>query len=251
MPVGVTPPAYQIDLPVFSGPLDLLLHLIERQALDITAVSLIKITEQYLAQVARLQENKIEQLIDFLVIGARLTLIKSQALLPQTPRSYSENEEEEDPAEALARQLRLYKQFKEAAQWLSDREKQGLRAFLRVAPPPPMESRLDLTGVSVTTLASALRDALARVERQEDSVTLVQRRAITIEGQISHLRHSLQHQLRLSFAELLSAEPSRLEVSVTLLAVLELLKRRELQVTQLRPFGPIQITKESATQTAA
>jgi len=251
MPVGVTSPAYQIDLPVFSGPLDLLLHLIERQALDITAVSLMRITEQYLAQVARLKENKTEQLIDFLVIGARLTLIKSQALLPQTPRSYSDGEEEEDPAEALARQLRLYKLFKEAATWLSQREKQGLRTFLRVAPPPPMESRLDLTGISITTLATAMRDALARGERQDDSVTLVQRRTITIEGQINHLRRSLQSHSRLSFAELLSAEPSRLEVSVTLLAVLELLKRRELQVTQLRPFGPIQITKESAIQTAA
>ncbi|MCA9975764.1 MAG: segregation/condensation protein A, partial [Anaerolineales bacterium] len=73
---------YQLDLPAFSGPLDLLLHLIERQELDITAVSLAKIAGQYLAQVEKLKEDRIDQLIDFLVIGARLALIKSRALLP-------------------------------------------------------------------------------------------------------------------------------------------------------------------------
>jgi segregation and condensation protein A len=243
MPLGVASPAYQIELPVFAGPLDLLLHLIERQELDITAVSLLKVTEQYLAQVERLKENKIEQLIDFLVVGARLVLIKSQALLPQTPRSYSEDEDEEDPAEALARQLRIYKQFKEAANWLHEREKQGRRTFLRVAAPPALESRLDLTGVNVNTLATAVRNALARAERPEETAALVQRRAITIEGQIGHLRQTLQSRPRLTFGELLSARPNREEVSVTLLAMLELLKRQELRVSQAWLFGPIQISQ--------
>jgi segregation and condensation protein A len=111
---------YRIDLPAFSGPLDLLLHLIERQELDITAISLVQVTEQYLAQIEQLKENRIDELIDFLVIAARLVLIKSRALLPQTP-VIIEGEEEEDPAEALVRQLRQYKRFKQAAAWLAAR----------------------------------------------------------------------------------------------------------------------------------
>jgi segregation and condensation protein A len=233
--------AYQIDLPAFAGPLDLLLHLIERQELDITAISLVQVTAQYLEQVAHLQENKIEQLIDFLVIGARLVLIKSRALLPQSPVTRSGAEEEEDPAEALARQLRVYKRFKQAATWLGQREREGRRTYLRVAPPPRLESKLDLTGITVASLLTAVQAALARTEKLEDSVSLVQRRSLTIEGQLQHVRAQLKHHGRLSFADILSANPNRVEIAVTLLAVLELIKRREVEAHQAVPFGPIDI----------
>lgn len=126
---------YKIDLPEFAGPLDLLLHLIERQELDITSISLVNVTEQYLKQVESLKQNRIEHLIDFLVLAARLVLIKSRALLPQSPIVIEGEEDEEDPAEALIRQLREYKRFKEAAQWFQTREEEGLRTYLRVAPP--------------------------------------------------------------------------------------------------------------------
>ena len=106
-----------------------------------------------------------------------------------------------------------------------------------------MESRLDLTGVSAATLAAAIRAALARSEPREESVSLVQRRTITIEGQMGHLRRKLQDQPQFTFGELLSARANREEVSVTLLATLELLKRREAEVRQSWLFGPIQITR--------
>ena len=109
---------YKIDLPEFAGPLDLLLHLIDRQELDITAISLMQITSQYLKQIEEMKKNRVENLIDFLVIGARLSLIKSRALLPKIPTLPGDEEEEEDPAEALIRQLRQYKRFKQAAEWL-------------------------------------------------------------------------------------------------------------------------------------
>jgi segregation and condensation protein A len=231
---------YQIDLPTFSGPLDLLLHLIDRQELDITAISLVKVTEQYLLQIEKLKENRIEQLIDFLVIAARLVLIKSRALLPQTP-VVVEGEEEEDPAAALVRQLRQYKQFKQAAKWFKDREEQGLRSYLRVAPPPKLEGRLDLTGVSVDTLLAAVQDALSRIESREDSVKIVQPRRITIEGQITKLRYRVKNGRSLSFRDLLSAQTNRVEVSISLLAVLELIKRREVTAVQPELFGPIEL----------
>jgi segregation and condensation protein A len=233
--------AYQIDLPVFSGPLDLLLHLIERHELDITAVSLLQVTEQYLAQVARLPENKIEQLIDFLVIGARLVQIKSRALLPQSPLALPGEAEGEDPAEALARQLQLYKQFKSAAAWLSQREAAGRRAYLRLAPPPRLEARLDLAGVTTASLLAAVQAALARGENLEASVSLVQRRAITVETQIDRLRRHLTRHGRLAFSDLLSRRPNRVEIAVSLLAVLELIKQREIEAFQPAPFGPIEL----------
>ncbi|MCB8966546.1 MAG: segregation/condensation protein A [Ardenticatenaceae bacterium] len=232
---------YQLDLPAFSGPLDLLLHLIERQELDITAVSLAKIAGQYLAQVEKLKEDRIDQLIDFLVIGARLALIKSRALLPQTPTLFSDDTLEEDPAEELLRQLREYKQFKAAAQWLQQREEQGLRTHLRVAPPPKLEKRLDLSGITIDTLIRAIQDVLQRSETLEESVSLVQPRQITIEGQIKKLRRYLHEQRPFFFHDLLSTSATRVEIAVTLLATLELIKRQEAEVFQPTLFGPIEI----------
>ncbi|MFO7681675.1 MAG: segregation/condensation protein A, partial [Chloroflexota bacterium] len=130
--------SYKIDLPAFAGPLDLLLHLIDRDEMDITAISLIQVTSQYLRQIEAMKEDRVEHLIDFLVIGARLSLIKSRALLPKIPALPGDEEDDEDLAEALIRQLREYKRFKQAAQWLGEREEAGLRTYLRVAPPPKL-----------------------------------------------------------------------------------------------------------------
>lgn len=233
-------PSYQIEVPAFSGPLDLLLHLIERDELDITVISLAHVTEQYLAQVEHLKQERIEVLIDFLVIGARLVLIKSRALLPKSPIA-AMTDDEEDPAAALLRQLRLYKEFKAAASWLHRRSDDGLRTYLRVAPPPQLESKLDLSGIDVNSMRQALLDVLARAEQQDEHVEVIQPRRVTIEGQLIHLRKRLAFNGRTSFRDLLSLEPDRVEVAVTLLAILELIKRREATVYQPHMFGPIEI----------
>ena len=240
---------YQIDLPVFAGPLDLLLHLIERNEMDITAISLVKITEQYLAQVEQMKQERIEELMDFLVIGARLVLIKSRALLPQTP-VLVEGEEEEDPAEALIRQLQQYRRFKLAAADLHQRELKGYRTYLRVAPPPKIEGRLDLSGITPTLLHSLITEALTRISDLEKTVAIAQPRRLTVEGRMEHLRHLVKEHPIVSFRDVLSAETSRVEISVTLLAVLELMKRRELIAHQETLFGPITIHPHPAPQTA-
>lgn len=233
-------PDYRIDVPAFSGPLDLLLHLIEREELDITAISLARVTEQYLAQVNQLKEDKIEHLVDFLVIGAQLLVIKSRALLPQTPLVPPE-EEEEDPAEALMRQLRLYRQFKSAATWLRMREEEGWRTYLRVAPPPKVEGKLDLSGITLQTLVLALRRVLERAETMEGSVGVVQPRHVTLDDQIRLLRTTLREREAVSFQELLSDSADRIEIAVTLLAILELIKRLEVTAHQRFLFGPIEL----------
>ncbi|MGD8586095.1 MAG: ScpA family protein [Chloroflexota bacterium] len=241
------PAAYEIELPVFSGPLDLLLNLIEQNKLDITAVSLVAVTDQYLEQIRQFSGEQLEQLMDFLSVGARLLLIKSRALLPQSP-DIPEEDEEEDPAEALARQLREYRRFKNAAAHLEERERLGLRTYLRVAPPPSPEHNLDLAGVNLETLLLSLRSAYDRADLKEESVSVaVKQRTVTIEDQIKLLRRRVVATGRVAFNDLLSRRTTWSEVSVTLLAVLELIKRHEVNAYQPELFGPIEIVAESGT----
>ena len=232
---------YRVELPVFSGPLDLLLHLIEREELDITAVSLSVVTGQYLAQVRSLRDDQIEGLIDFISVGARLVLIKSRVLLPRPISLPSDDEVEEDPAEALLRQLVAYRRFKNAARWLDDRQRNGLRTYLRVAPPPRLDGQLDLSGVDVQSLTAALERVLARQESKDDSLTVARSPEITIDGQLDKLRERLGSGRPFLFADALRNPRDRTEVAVTLLALLELIKQREAQAQQDRLFGPIEV----------
>ncbi len=243
MPIAKQPVKYNIALPEFAGPLDLLLYLIEQEELDITTISLVEVTEQYLAQIEKMKEDRIDQLIDFLVVGARLVQIKSRALLPNEPTLPVDGEEEEDPAEALLRQLRQYRRFKEAAQWLQMRESAGLRSYLRVVPPKKPQGKLDLSDVTLQSLLRAVKDALARADDLEESVSLIRPRQITLADQIKRLRNRIRSNPTVQFDDLLSAHSSRIEIAITLLAVLELIKRREVTAAQNLNFGPIEIRK--------
>jgi segregation and condensation protein A len=230
---------YQVKLPVFEGPLDLLLYLIEREELDITAVSLAAVTEQYLDYIALLENLVVDQLADFLVIAARLIWIKSQALLPRPP----EMEVEEDVGDDLVRQLLAYKQFKEVAKGLGQREEEGLRSFIRLAPPPKIESsNIDLTGVTVDDLLTAVRRALAVAAPLPPVGNVVKPLTITIRDQIALIERMLESQLRISFTQLLQRR-SRMEIAVTFLAVLELARRRRIEVMQEQLFGEIVIQR--------
>ncbi len=168
-------------------------------------------------------------------------LIKSRALLPRPP-VLPGGEDEEDPAEALLRQLRSYKRFQAAALWLDARQRRGLHTYLRVAPPPRLDEHLDLSGVSTGTLLSAMQAVLARVETKEESLDVVRPRQITIEDQMGKLRRRLDRGRPFLFADLLADPRDRTEVAVTLLALLELIKRREAQAQQSHLFGPIAVT---------
>lgn len=237
---------YTISVPAFAGPLDLLLHLIERQELDITVISLAQVTDQYLHQIEALKENRLPHLIDFVVVGARLVWIKSQALLPRSPVTPLEGEESEDPAELLVRQLKVYRQFKQSAEFLKQREAAGLRTYLRVVPPPRVTSKLDLTGVTPGALLKAMLDVLERLQQQEASMEVARPRPVTVEGQMEQVRLALQTRPQLYLTELLSSQVNRVEVTVTLLAVLEMIKRREATVQQPVLFGPILIQRAPA-----
>ncbi|HJL70663.1 MAG TPA: segregation/condensation protein A, partial [Anaerolineales bacterium] len=131
---------YSVSLPVFNGPLDLLLRMIEREELDITRVALAQVTDQYIRHISGLKERRVEGLADFLVLAARLVLIKSQALLPRPPAL---GPAAPDPGEELARQLRMYRRFKRAAQSFMARQRAGVRTFVRLVGPPRARPTLD------------------------------------------------------------------------------------------------------------
>ena len=231
---------YQVHLPVFQGPLDLLLHLIEQQELDITKVALAQVTDQYLAYINILKEIEVEFLTDFLVVAAKLLLIKSQALLPKPPPSLVD-EEEGDLGDQLARQLLEYKRFKEVAQALRQREAAGLRSFVRLAPPPKIEPRLSPGEVTLDDLVAAVRQALAVRPPEPVVDEVVSPVTVTIGQQMALIRDALTRQRQISFHRLLRQAASRVEIIVTFLAVLELIKQYVVDVRQDTLFGEIVI----------
>ncbi len=233
-PVG----GYNIRLPVYEGPLDLLLSLIERAELDITSVSLALVTDQYLAYIRSLRDVDAEEVSTFLVIAAKLIQIKSEALLPRPPQR---EPGEEDPGEALARQLRVYKRFKEISEWLLAREKAGFRTYLRLAPPPKAESRLDMTGVSLDDLLDAAREAFAKEQEKQALGTVIRAPKVTIREKIRAISLLLRKKKQTTFNEMVRDAKSRLEIVVTFLALLELVKRYRVAARQETLFSPIQV----------
>lgn len=255
--VGVEERPYEVKLAIFEGPLDLLLHLIEREELDITKVSLAQVTDQYLEYIGLLVELNAGALADFLVIAAKLLLIKSEMLLRRPPRA--PGEEEEDVGDELARQLIEYKKFKEAALELRQREEMGLRAYVRVAPPPKLERPfgwaqdrpLDLGDISLADLVEAVRHALD-VRPPIPSVSeVVAPFTITVAEKMALIEERLERHRRVSFNRLLAHAASRLEIIVTFLAVLELIKLKGIEVQQERLFGEIVILQKQVELASA
>ena len=231
---------YQIRLSVFEGPLDLLLQLIERDKLDISTVSLAQVTDQFLAYVKELEDVQADTLADFSVVAARLIWIKSRSLLPQPPKP--DEEQEEDPGEALARQLREYKRFKEVATRLAEIEALGLHTYPRAGPLPELERHLEGSGVTLDDLLAAFHRALAPLPPTPLPSGVVTPFTLTISDQIHLIRRSTEGGQPVKFHELLHQARHRLEIIVTLLAILELLKRRQISVSQDALFGEIIIS---------
>jgi segregation and condensation protein A len=230
-------PAFKLQLPVFEGPLDLLLYLIEREELDITAVSLAQVTDQYLSFLHSGEQIDAAALAEFIAVGARLLYLKSRALLPRPP---SDEEGLEDFGDDLVQRLREYRRFKEAAAGLRAIEEQGLRAYPRLAPPPALPLPTGLDGVTLDLLASIVREVLER-KPEEPPEVVVPRQIVTVEEKISELSTALREHGRLSFRAFISESRSRIEVIVAFLAVLELIKALTLRAEQNAIFGDISL----------
>jgi segregation and condensation protein A len=228
---------YSVSTPVYEGPLDLLLQLIERAELDITKLALAHVTDQYLAHLRNIPEHSTEDVSAFLVIASRLIQIKSEMLLPRPP---IREQDEEDPGETLARQLRLYKRFKEIANYLAEIEAKNLRTYPRIAPLPKIEASLDLSGLTIDDLMSAALAAFIRTDSQTELGRVVSAPRITIREKIGLIAGYLRKRDRGNFKELFSGKPFKLDIVVTFLALLELVKRSLIQAYQEELFGEIQ-----------
>lgn len=254
--------AYPVTLPAFQGPLDLLLHLIEQEELDISAISLVAVTDQYLRTLEQLEAVIPGALADFLVIATRLLYLKSNSLLPK-PASL--DDEDEESADALVRQLLEYRRFKQAATGLRSREEGGVRVFVRATPAPELDGRtprlVDFDGADLPRLHAALRKALARIP-VEAPPPPVHPYTVTVAEQIEVVRRALASlsvgaphpayaPQGIAFTALLAQATTRIEVVVTFLAVLELLKQAEIVVLQEATFGDILLYPAHAGNLAA
>lgn len=231
------PDAYLVRLPLFEGPLDLLLHLIQKNELDITAISLALVADQFIAHLQTIGPVQADIIADFLVVATKLLLIKSRLLLPKPPDA--NDEEEEDPAELLARRLREYKKFKQVAGFLRHLEDQGRHCYVRVAPPPPMETRIDWEAISLDDLLLALQRLLEREEELQPVGTLVAPRKVTVREKIEWIEQLMREGRRVSFQRVVGRSGGRIDIVVSLWAVLEMVKRGQLHAYQSEMFGEI------------
>ena len=231
---------YRVQTPVYEGPLDLLLNLIEHAELDITTVSLAMVTDQYLVYINSLEQINADEISAFLVIAAKLIQIKSEALLPRPPvREVGE----EDAGQSLVDQLRLYKRFKEIGGWLNAREQANLRTFLRVAPPPKVEPKLDLSNITLAKLVEAAEEAFAKEKAKQPLGSVIAAPRVTIREKIDMITKMMKDMQRATFSALIKDSTSRIEIVVTFLAMLELIKRYRLQAHQEGLFSDIEINR--------
>ena len=179
---------YKITTEVYEGPLDILLQLIESAELDITKLSLAKVTDQYLNYLRNLSDQDPVEVSAFIVIAAKLVYIKSSILLPSLEDS--DENSEEDVGDQLARQLIEYKKFKNAANWLKARNESGLRSYYRVSAPPLTIEHLDISEIGVYDLFDILLDTFFRNEHETPMSEVVSISVLTLKNRINEILYS-------------------------------------------------------------
>ena len=234
------PPSFLIELPEYAGPLDLLLALIRDEKLDIYDIPIARICEQFLA---RIRDLGLNDAADYLEMAARLVRIKAQMLLPR-----GGGEEWEDPRAELVRRLLEYQQIREAVDVLEklseNRRNRFARSYIPLSSAPP-----------VAPLSLSLAELLAAVDRvlraaREPALHEVVPRALDVDGAIQTVRAVLALRARARWSDVVRDHAEAWEVLSALLALLELARRGELRLTQIRPFASVEIARESAGEAA-
>jgi len=267
---------YVVRLPAFEGPLNLLLYLIEKRQMEITTISLVAVTDQYLAYLHSFDKSgsyrqdeaadspPLANMAAFIFIAARLLYIKSQSLLPTTSKEEpgAEVENAITMADELRRHLLEYKAAKEIAHHLRKREEAGLQTYertwqpqgprpapLRPLPLPSIEAQLawappTLIGVEPQALAQVFQHLLQRRAKEElNGTSLLPLARVSVRDRIVEIMASLNKRPRISLAELIESQSSHLVIIVTFLAVLDLWKQARISVQQDIPFGPIYLER--------
>lgn len=229
----------KVKVEQFEGPLDLLLQLIENQELDITSVSLANVTEQFLDYIKNLQQKDPTNLADFLVIAAKLLVIKSKALLPNLELGI----EEEEAAFDLTQQLLVYKKFKEAGRFLKKLDNKRFQSWTREVEFSDRITFLPDQEVSAQSLAQNLKNLAQELKEILKLPQQVMAEVVSITEKIEHIQKLIADKIETSLSSLIKEAKSKTEVVVTFLALLELVKQRILTVEQSELFSDIMIKK--------
>jgi segregation and condensation protein A len=237
--------AFPVKLENFEGPLDLLVHLIRRNEVNVYDIPVVLITEQYLAYIELMQELNLDVAGEFLVMAATLIHIKSRLLLPRPPAEDNDAEgEAEDPREALVRRLLEHEKFKAAAELLHERETvrsaQWPRSDAAVAEAAGEEYEPELE-VDLFSLLAAFRGVLERANRRPR--VLLPPEQISIESRIEVLLTRMSETEACGFEDLFGDVSARGDLIVTFLAMLEMIRLKLVRIFQAGPFGPIRVYK--------
>jgi len=232
---------YKVRLEIFEGPLDLLLYLIKRDEIDIYDISLERITQQYLEYLQAFKELNIEVAGEFVVMAANLIYLKSRSLLPVDQQPPEEDVEEDDPRWDLIRQLIEYKKFKEAAAQLETRALEQQNIFARIGDgTAPETAPLHLGEVGIFQLINAFQQVIKRLEAREDLQELFGEN-FTVSDKIERILQTMAAGQPVKFSELFARMASRVEVVVTFLALLELIRLKQVRAIQPNEFDEIEI----------
>ncbi len=239
-----------VKLQVFEGPLDLLLHLIDKNKIDIYDIPIVEITNQYMEYIQAMEREDLNIMSEFLLMAATLLDIKCRMLLP---KEVNEEGEEEDPRKELVEQLLQYKMYKYMSYELRDRQVDGQRVLYK-APTLPKEVEeyvepVDLDELLKDLTLSKLNDVFKEVlRRQTDKIDpirskygKIEKEEVTLPEKLEFVENYARRKGRISFRELLEAQASRVQVVVTFLAVLELMKVGKVKIEQENLFDEIQI----------
>jgi segregation and condensation protein A len=232
-------PTYEVSLPAFEGPLDLLLHLIQKHELDIMNIPIAFVTEKYLDYVVMMQELNIDIASEYLVMAATLAYIKSRTLLPTPPDEAQQAEEEEDPRMELVRRLLEYQKYKLAAEQLGGRAVLGRDVFSRGSKETVEEGPAPLAPLGLFKLLDAFEEVLKRVKQTKEHEIDFER--ISITERISQLSDILRSRPAVTFDDLFEGARTRADVIVTFLALLEMTRLRLTRIFQESTYSPINI----------
>lgn len=237
---------YTIRVAQFEGPLDLLLHLIEKAELDITTIALAHVADQYLHHVRAMPAPDAGQMSAFIVLASRLLVIKSRALLPQTPVTSDERDDSID----LVTQLKLYQHYKQAATWMRQRDEMGWQSFARAATlPAPSVTTMPLQ-MTLDELLLAWQQRLRLLDEPPPAIPVPAPKILTVSDVVSRIQARFQRATSFGFFELLPKKSrTRVDVVVSLWAVLEMIKRRAIDAHQETLFGPITLAARADAPT--
>lgn len=229
---------------MFEGPLDLLLYLIKKNHIDICDIPIAEVTEQYLGFIEMMKMLNLDVVGDFLVMAATLMQIKSKMLLPPDP--LEEQEQEEDPRDELVQRLLEYKRFKEIAEELKDKESKRQDLFARrldedIARELKEEAKEVYFEVSLFDLINALTKALKKIP--QDSPYELTEEEYTVDEKVHSILHILVNQPQIRMSYLFNQARNKLEAIVTFIAVLELIRLKEITVIQKRLFDDIELAR--------